>query len=271
MAADWHRIGQARWYDCKLGKLFDTDLARIVGTRTAIVRQRRVLFGIPACTVAKLIEPYRHLLGVMTDRKISALCGVSSNSVNTYRRSLGIPALTTWAKPVEPSPLKQNLPLDHPVRPYKALLGYVADSEIASAAGVRVSVVRKVRVALGYAPSAPTPKPPPPVRFRDSPGPLLGYESLFATMSSVKVSRTVGVPYTIVEARRLAIGAPAYVRASRLERYKHLLGVVPHYALARLVGLSQSRVTDLYKQQLERSGSAELENDHTSMPGETAP
>ena len=126
MAVDWKTVGLPRWYDCKLGRLKDQALARLVGTTKGRIRARRLALGIAACSVNQVIEPFRHLLGVESDRVIAARCGASISSVTTYRESLGIPA-----KP-RPVPLtrQQRIPLDHPVRPYKALLGLVSEQDI---------------------------------------------------------------------------------------------------------------------------------------------
>ena len=128
MAVDWKNIGLPRWYDCKLGRLKDQALARLVGTTKGRIRARRLALGIAACSVNQVIEPFRHLLGVESDRVIAARCGASISSVTTYRESLGIPA-----KP-RPVPLtrQQRIPLDHPVRPYKALLSLVSEGHCES-------------------------------------------------------------------------------------------------------------------------------------------
>jgi len=55
--ADWKNIGQARWYDCKLGTMRDEDLAQLVGTKKNVIRYRRQLFGIEAWNVRMAIEP----------------------------------------------------------------------------------------------------------------------------------------------------------------------------------------------------------------------
>ena len=61
---NWTVIGVARWYDWKLGKLSDRDLAKLVGTSEGSIRRRRVQFGIEVYSVAVAIAPYQHLLGV---------------------------------------------------------------------------------------------------------------------------------------------------------------------------------------------------------------
>jgi hypothetical protein len=238
MGADWENIGIPRWYDCKLGRMKDRRLARLVGTSLNRIRYRRELFGIAPYSVHEAIEPYRHLLGVETDSHISRLCDVSVSSVTNYRESLCIPP-----RPRAPQ-RKQRIPANHPVRPYKALLGLVADKEIAKLAGVPVATVEALREAFGFQPVAPLPKAPKRRLIPDYHGPLLGYESLFGTMSAAKISRATGVAITVVERRQTFLGVTPYVRVSRLERYRHLVGVVSSSVLAKLAGVSPARVRD---------------------------
>lgn len=241
MAVDWENVGVARWYDCKLGRIKDQRLARLVGTTKGIIRYRRMLLGIDAWTVGQLIEPFRDLLGIESDPVIAARCGASAPSVRTYRESLGIaPKPRSMAS-------KPPIPAKHPVKPYRQLLGLVADLEIASLAGVPVAVVETLRESLGIEPSAPLPEPPKTIAFPNYQGPWLGYESLFGTMSPAKISRAVGVPFSVVERRRQFLGVISYQRVSRVARYEHLLGVVSNGLLAKLAGVSPARIADIRK------------------------
>ena len=242
--ADWQNIGLPRWYDCKLGRIKDQTLATLVGVSKNRIRHRRLLFGIAAHTVDQLIAPFRDRLGVDSDLTIARCCGVSVSSVKTYRESVGIAA-----KP-RPVPLqrKQRIPADHPVRPYKALLGHVCDQDIARISGVSVANVKALRDAFGLEPAAPLPDPPKQIPIQDCPGPLIGYESLFGRMSAAKISRAVGVPFSVVERRQAFLGVPLYQRISRLARYEHLLGLVSNGLLAKLAGVSPSRVALFRKQ-----------------------
>lgn len=241
MAADWKNVGVARWYDCKLGRIKDQPLAKLVGTTKGVIRYRRMQLGIDACTVDQLIEPFRHLLGIESDRSIAARCGASVSSVTTYRESLGI------APKPRPVASKPFIPVKHPVKPYRQLLGLVADPEIASLAGVPVAMVEALRESLGIEPSAPLPELPKPIAFPNYQGPWLGYESLFGTMSPAKISRAVGVPFSVVEQRRQFLGVIPYQRVSRAARYEHLLGVVSNGLLAKLAGVSPARIADIRK------------------------
>lgn len=243
MTVDWEIVGLPRWYDCKLGRLKDHALARLVGISKNRIRARRMMLGIPAYTVDQAIEPFRHLFGVESDLNIARRCGVSVASVTTYRESLGIPA-----KP-RPIPLQRKLriPLNHPVKPYKALLGLVSDQDIARLADVPVDSVTTLREAFGFEPAAPLPAPPEPDSIPNYQGPLLGYESLFGRMSTAKISRETGVPFLVVERRQIFLGVAPFQRVSRVDRYKHLVGIVSNNLLAKLAGVSPSRVADIRK------------------------
>ena len=241
MTSDWKNIGLPKWYDCKLGRMKDRTLARLVGTTQHRIRQRRLMFGIAAYTVDQVIEPFRDLLGVESDPAIAARCGVSVSSVTTYRESQGIPP-----RP-RPTPRKQRIPANHPVRPYKALLGLVTDQDIAKLSGATVATVKALREAFGFGPAAPLPEPPKPIPLPNYQGPWLGFESLFGTMSSAKISRAVGVPFSVVEQRREFLGIKPYQRVSRVARYEHLLGMVSNNVLAKLAGVAPSRIADIRK------------------------
>lgn len=232
-------IGKPRDYDHLLGTMKDLHLSQQVGTSRHAIKRRREAYGIPAYTVAQAIAPYAHLLGVLSDRSVGAQCGVSSHMVKTYRESRGI-------LPVfRPKPRVQRLPIGHPLRPYKPLFGFVSDQEIARIADVLLDTVQQARESLGFEPVAPVLQASEIIPLQDSHGPLLGYESLLHSMSIARISRIVGVPYNIIEKRRDFLGVKPYERVSRAARYNHLLGVIPHTLLAKLAGVSASRVQDL--------------------------
>ena len=237
---NWTVIGVARWYDWKLGKLSDRDLARVVGTTEGSIRRRRVQFGIEVYSVAVALAPFQHLLGLESDRSVSAKSGVSVKSIQAYRKSQGIAPRSKVTRRI------QRLPLDHPVRPYKSALGLVPDEDIAEASGVAVEVVQALREAFGLdAAVAPSPDLAKSAPVEDYHGPGLGYESLLGTMSAAKLSRTVGVAYAVVEARREFLGIAPYKRVSRADRYVHLFGVVPNSVLAKLAGVSHERIAQM--------------------------
>lgn len=242
--ADWKNIGVPRWFDCKLGSMKDEDLAQLVGTVKSKIRYRRQLFGIAAWSVDMAIEPYRHLLGIESTRTVARLCGVSAYSVGQYRKRLGLKA-----KPgPDPKPRQKRFPINHPLRPYKSLLGLVHDDEVADLANVSRRTVKKWREALGREPVERLPKEPSPRRLKNYVGPWLGYESLFGTMSAAKISRAVGVPIAIVEKRQAFLGATPYQRVSKLARYQHLVGLISNGLLAKIAGVSTTRANEFSNQ-----------------------
>ena len=134
------------------------------------------------------------------------------------------------------------------MHPYKALLGLVPDQEVANLADASVVTVKALRESFGLEPAAPLPESPKQTPIQDSPGPWIGYESLFGRMSAAKISRAVGVPFSVVEQRQAFLGIPPFQRVSRLARYEHLLGLVSNGVLAKLAGVSPSRVALFRKQ-----------------------
>ncbi|MHC5208913.1 hypothetical protein [Pseudomonas chlororaphis] len=129
----------------------------------------------------------------------------------------------------------------------------MSDQEIAKLAGVQVTTIRALREAFSLEPAALLPELPKPAPIQDYPGPWLGYESLIGTMSVAKISRAVGVPFSVVEQRQKFLGIPPYQRVSRVTRYEHLLGVVPNNVLAKLAGVTPARIADIRKRrELER-------------------
>lgn len=239
---NWRAIGVACWFDPMLGKFTDRELARRVGTTEERIARRRRLFAIDAYSITQAIEPYRHLLGVESDNQVARLCGASVRSVRDYRQSQAIAP----RHESRPKARQQRLPVGHPLRPYKALFGHVADDDISRVAGVDVAEVAAMREAFGYAPVEALAETTSPVALEDYHGPLLGFESLLSSMSSARISRTVGVPVAVVDQRRDFLAVP-YRRTARASRYAHLFGKVPNALLAKLAGVSPARIADMRK------------------------
>ncbi len=117
----------------------------------------------------------------------------------------------------------------------------------------QVETVKALREAFGFEPAALLPEPPKPDSIPNYQGSWLGYESLFGTMSAAKISRAVGVPFSVVEQRQKILDVTPYQRVSRVARYEHLLGVVSNNVLAKLAGGTPASVADIRKQrELER-------------------
>lgn len=242
---DWGKIGLARWYDCKLGKMTDRKLAGLVGTSVAEIRRRRELFCIEVWSINQLIKPYHHMFADNSDLTIARICGASVKSVTTYRRSEGLAVF------LRPDPLQrlQRLPMGHPVRPFRQLLGRVPDEDVSKLSGVDVESIASIREAFGlHRVLAADPQPVQQPSWHDFHGPWLGFESLLGSMSNSKVSRTVNVPISVVEQRRFFLGVQPYQRVSKLEQYRHLFGLVPNNLIAMLAGVSHTRVAAYIKQ-----------------------
>jgi hypothetical protein len=131
---------------------------------------------------------------------------------------------------------------NHLVQSCLPLLGLVPDQELARISGVPVAGYQVLREALGIEPATPEIQTSEQKRIENYPGPWLGYESLFGTMSLAKISRLVGVPFNVVNERHAFLGAASYQRLSRITPYEHLLGIVSDKLLAKLAGVSEGRV-----------------------------
>jgi len=66
-------------------------------------------------------------------------------------------------------------------------------------------------------------------------------------MSAANISRAVVVPFSVVEQLQAFLGFTPYQRVSRVDRYEHLVGVVPNNVLAKLAGVSPDRIADIRK------------------------
>ncbi|WP_238397004.1 hypothetical protein [Pseudomonas putida] len=251
-APNWLRIDVARWYDCMLGKFTDRELASRVGTTEKRITARRRQFGIEAYSITQAIAPFKHLLGAESDVSIAAKCGASVKSVRHYRRSLGIP--TQHKAMPAPTP---PLPKEHPLYRYKALLGRVPDEDVCRLSGVGFEDVANAREALGRHSVHLDDEPECVAVICDYHGPLLGYESLLGTIPDTKVSRQVGVPVAVVEARRIYLGIKRFKRVSRAAHYAYLLGLVPDSLLAELTGVSHTRIADMRKAMKRGAGKAD--------------
>lgn len=52
------------------------------------------------------------------------------------------------------------------------------------------------------------------------------------------------MPFSVVEQRQAFLGVTPY---QRVDRYEHLVGVVPNNVLAKLAGVSPARIADIRK------------------------
>lgn len=242
-AANWLLIDVARWYDCMLGKSTDRELARRVGTTENRIARRRQHFGIDPYSVSQAMAPYKHLLGVESDKSVASICEVSVPSVRAYRKSLGIPPMPK-AKAIE---RPQTKPYVDPLSPFRDLLGKVPDADVARLSGIGIEEVASARQSLRLEPVILAPDSRKFDVVPDYHGPLLGYESMLGKFSDAKISRQVGVPISLVERRRTFLGIEPYQRVAQASRYSHLLGEVSDSLLAKLAGVSRTRISDMRK------------------------
>ncbi len=227
-----------------LGRCSDCRVARLAGVSQGAIRYRRELFGIAAWTAAMNIEPFREMFGVLPEREIARRAGVSVHSVARFRDRMHLPRYPRS----KPKRVAQRVPLGHPLREYQQFIGLVPDADLACRVNVEVGLVVQIRHELGLDEVSPTQPVVVPFVHPAYHGPLIGFEPLLSQMSAVKVSRATGLPIGIIEARRDFLGIPAFVRFSKLDKYKHLIGRVSNYALAKYVGVSTTRVSEYRKQ-----------------------
>ncbi len=226
-----------------LGMCSDCRIARLAGVSQDAIRNRRQLLGIAAWSVAMNIEPYREMFGVLPEREIARCAGVSVHTVARFRDRMQLPRYPRS----KPKRVAQRVPLGHPLREYQQFIGLVPDADLACRVNVEVGLVVQIRRELGLDDVSPI-QPVEPFVHPAYYGPLIGFEPLLSQMSAVKVSRATGLPIGIIEARRDFLGIPPFVRFSKLDRYKHLIGRVSNYALAKYVGVSTTRVSEYRKQ-----------------------
>ncbi|MCF5395312.1 hypothetical protein GIV96_25510 [Pseudomonas syringae] len=179
------------------------------------------------------------MFGVLPEREIARRAGVSVHSVARFRDRMHLPRNPRSV--AKPTRVAQRVPAGHPLREYQQFIGLVPDADLACRVNVEVGLVVQIRRELGLDEVSPIVHP---AYY----GPLIGFEPLLSQMSAVKVSRATGLPIGIIEARRDFLGIPPFVRFSKLDRYKHLIGRVSNYALAKYVGVSTTRVSEYRKQ-----------------------
>lgn len=212
-------------YDSLLGTMSDQDLANATGVCNRTIGARRKLLGVEAWSVEVALTPHMHLLGILSDKEISNISGVGISSVTKYR--------------------KENDIHPHPLAEFVPLLGHVTDEDVARVSEMPLALVEKVRWTLNI--EKLVEEVSEPICVEDFEGPFLGFESLLTTKTVTEIERQTGIHFSIIERRRDFLGLPTFQHKSKLEPYKHLVGIVPVPLLAKLVGLSGSRVRQLSK------------------------
>lgn len=189
------------------------------------------------------IDPYRELVGILTDSEVAAKAGVTPSAVTQYRSRNGIaPALPQGAtrraqlrgkrnkaakrrQASAPEPRQDNMSrADRLVAPHAHLLGVASDLYVAELAGVTVPDVRAFRDRQQtYA----EPLPPEPLDDEEQ-----GAE-LEEDAEEVETS-TAGATN-----RPKAIGSP---RRSRIDAHRDLLGVLSDGEVAAKAGVTANAV-----------------------------
>ena len=219
------KIFKPKPYDSLLGTMSDQDLAEATGVSNRTIRDRRKLLGVDAWSVEVALDPHKHLLGILSDKEIANISGVGISSVTKYRKE----------RDIHPHPLAEFVPL----------LGLVSDEDVARVSEMPLTLVETVRWILNI--EELVEEIIEPIQIVDFEGPLLGFESLLTTATVTEIQRQTGIHFSIIERRRDFLGLPVFQNKSKLDRYKHLVGIVPVPLLAKLVGLSGSRVRQLRK------------------------
>lgn len=134
-----------------LGKRPDFEVARMLGIyRKAVINKRHEL-GIPS--YARTSEFWHtwtkreiSMLGKMTDRELAERIGIQPMCVTSKRRLVGVPAFIKHEKH------RPGRRLDDWTTEETALLGTMADREVAERINVSWGAVRKKRISLGIEP-----------------------------------------------------------------------------------------------------------------------
>ncbi len=186
----------------KLGTVPDKQLADLVGLSFEAVRRYRQRHGIPAhwrgegepqpggetspvprrktpSPRAKptrkrrksKLDPHLDKLGVLPDKEVAELAGVTPENVRAYRKRRGIPArwrgegepLPDDATPAPPAPKRASQPRKDKLTPYLAEIGILEDAVIARKAATTPQNVRNFRLRRGI-----------PARWRGEGVPLAG-------------------------------------------------------------------------------------------------
>ncbi len=88
-----HRVLAGGAFDHLLGKLPDSEIAKMACCRKQSVEWRRKKLGIDrAPPKPHPVSPFLELLGKVPDSEIAAKAGCSRSTVGSYRRRLGITA-----------------------------------------------------------------------------------------------------------------------------------------------------------------------------------
>lgn len=177
------------------------------------------------------LDPYLDKVGVIPDREVAEIAGVTSENVRAFRKRRGIPA--GWrgetadqvAKPAKPAKrtragAKATKPRKSKLDPFMDKVGVLPDAEVAALAGVSAENVRAYRKRRGIAATwrgegavtkAPAAAKPKGVRRPGSPrrGKLTPYREQIGILTDSQVAKLADTAAQNVRAYRLRHGIPA--------------------------------------------------------------
>jgi hypothetical protein len=156
------------------------------------------------------LEPWLHLLGVKPDSEIAKLAGMTAENVRTYRKRRGIERASTAPEVKAPAEPKVEVKAAEPKAPTKA--PKVEAKPVAA---------KIVAAAPPKAPAAPKAEPAPKAAAAPKAEPAPAPKAAPATEPAA-------------EARPQ--------RPTRLEPWRHLLGVAPDSEIAKLAGMTTENV-----------------------------
>lgn len=175
------------------------------------------------------IDPYRELVGVLTDSEVAAKAGVSSSAVHQYRNRLGIaPALPqgTTRRALDrrkereahgtpsPAPKRKKRPVsvenaDDVIALHVDQLGRAPDREVAAQIGATADAVRRFREKLGIGAFPETPSGAPSRAGARGKSKLDPYRHLVGVLSDSDVAKRAGLTRSAVQMFRRTHGIAA--------------------------------------------------------------
>lgn len=176
---------------------------------------------------ASKLDPYLDQLGVVPDRELAELAGVTVANVRAYRKRHGVAA--SWRKaPKQPTtaassprPAGQSRPRKSKLDPFLAKVGQLPDREVAELAGVSAENVRAFRKRRGIpaswrgesqparTPAAPRSAAKPRNAGQTRRGKLTPFREVVGVLTDSHVARLADTAAQNVRAYRLRHGIPA--------------------------------------------------------------
>jgi len=224
-------------YREKVGAVPDREVAELAGVSAENVRAFRKRRGIPAAwrgegqeqpAVAAVkpsakprrvsrprrskLDPFMDKVGVVPDREVAVLAGVSAENVRAFRKRRGIPAgwrdggsapVATPTPALEDSvaPKKAGRTRRGKLTPYRELVGVLSDSKVAKMAGTAAQNVRAFRLRHDI-----------PARWRGEGQPLPNEEAILTLHVGPQAAAPAPAPVPAPEPVIEAVVAPVVYR-----------------------------------------------------------